>query len=151
MQRPMFTRSGVPIEEADVRAAEEAIGFRLPPKLRAFLLHYNGGVPAKPYFRIADHFEGEDTVREFLDIDEVVADWRTFHEYASRGLLPIGWGEFGCMICVDVSTPGAKPVLYMEIADEDPPDARRPYLLASDIDDFCDRLEEEPELPEPPF
>jgi len=41
-----FTRGGPPRTPADLDAAEARLGARLPPDFRAFLLNYNGGVPA---------------------------------------------------------------------------------------------------------
>lgn len=74
---------------------------------------------------------------------DLAASWRTYHEYASRGLLPIGWTSFSGMICIDLATPGEEPVVYMEWSDPDPPEERKPYYLAADIDEFCAQLRDE--------
>lgn len=130
------------LTEARLQGFESLIDVELPQPYRKFLLKYNGGYPRPYYFTISEE-QGMGMVNIFYGIGEMYDNLEKkidiFDEIIDTGFLPIADDSGGNQICLGLSEKYFGDV-YFWIHDEDPENMGNMYFLATDFEDFLEKL-----------
>jgi cell wall assembly regulator SMI1 len=137
-----------PVSAAQLKAAEHALGVRLPAAYRAFLLQHNGGQPVPDRFRLADG-SGPESVAWFLAVHEredgLVSLAATYRPYLHADLLPIASDPFGNLVCIGTQGGNEGKVYFWLHESEPPPGEALPHagckLVAASFAAFLNAFE----------
>lgn len=141
------------LAEGDIASFEDTIGRVLPERYKAFLLLYNGGLPAPDSFPI-EGMSGNPygIIQEFLGIDCPIDSSNLAWNYEIlKGRIPddliaIACTPSGDVICISISGERIGSVLLWDCYHEhSPPTNANVYRIAQTFDEFINGLFRSPE------
>jgi hypothetical protein len=147
-----FSECGPPIEDDDVRAIEQTIGFVLPGGYREFLLAQNGGRPEPEGFPIEDLANNPyGMIQVFYRIDgEIESSNIDWNYHLTRGrlpdnLLPIASDGGGDHICLSLYGDDAGSVVFWDCHQEtQEPSYDNVYFIAKSFEEFLEGIQDLP-------
>jgi hypothetical protein len=145
-QRPPVSAERLAVAEARLAA----IGTRIPPSYKAFLVQQDGGKPVRNLFSFRQHDRDQDDfVRLFYGIAEspngdLVSTAETARDNLPADVLPIATDNFGNLILLDGRDGHDGPVLFWDHEFlSDPPSEDDLFWVAPDLGTFLAELRED--------
>lgn len=147
MKNLNFTLSNKDVDESDITAAENEIGFDFPATYRQFILSNNGGLSTECIFDIPNRgkssvvFYGIHTGKDHSDL---VITQKAYKHRLPDHVLPIGVDPGGNLICLAAEVGNEWKVYFWDHEQENsPPELSRMYKLANSFSEFIDSLQYE--------
>ena len=151
-------KTGIPINENDVGLFEKEIGHELPSFYRDYLIQFNGGKPAHPFFDVPTWQFKISLIQEFkgLDSNYIGVDLREIHlikgDIFPSGFIAIGKDPGGNLILISLegNTRGKIYFWDHELQPQDQLESLDEYVnlhpLADSFEQFILSLKREDEM-----
>jgi hypothetical protein len=98
-----FSKCGPAIENVDIEQLERELGVSLPASMKALYLKYNGGMPTRDWFPMADEWEPI-WIHEFLPIATTMIDRPTIRSMYFQVVGKAGYPQSFIPFAVDPGT-----------------------------------------------